>query len=1105
MIALQNQTCQPIELRIAQDLNRSAIDAETQALNFFPILGLRAFDEIYPNADLRNGGNLTRGWALKSHTFEDFEGWICNGRIKWLGGAPHRDDRGKIIRYFSQHKAKSPITFIEPSQRAIALAELRYGIQKPADLTYWEWVINKGLPVIIIEGEKKAASLICAGLPAISIPGIYTGYTCDRDEWNRTIGKHLRDELKLVDTRRNVAILFDWREGNYCESPEYRAAVSLARQFDKADVRIAIMSGPFKGADDAIAAGRLDIVENSLIKARTATALEHERLWLGYRLFDEYGQKHDNTFFDPSEPQDGEILIAKSPPNSGKTEWFAQNVAKVKKAGDRVAATAKGFMASFGHRNALQEQLCERWDFNHLDIHNAYQLFGDPNLRVALCFDSILKLPIELWDAPSITLVIDESVTAIKHLLTSSTLAGKRLQILERFEYIIKRCSRIIFMDANNPDWLIKYVASLCSDKKIITYENRSDRPAPPMYFVDDSAVKRNRASEWFGRQILNADLPAVLTDSIVKAEALADRLQKLKGDGILLTSKTVTEKWARQFLKNPDAYIDADPDRVNWFVATPTVESGVSIESEHLKSCFCFFTGTVGINEAVQMSRRIRNAEQIIVYAPTKGIVNNRNSGAFEKMILENLQHKIEVEASLFSDKSLHDQVVENIRSQADSPHVKAWATIQAIDYLERQNYRHFLQLAFVQMGFNPVQIEAKDIQSTDLKAAKLEVQMAECTQIFNAPDIDRETADRLSKKLDANWQERCKIIKFGICDRLPGIRDSELWSVEFIHRVRYSERNLIVWLENYWMLKHPEEVKQLQQQKWNKLQTQFDRFIPDMGDRYLKIEVLRKLNVEFFLTGDRYSARTPEVGNFHAKIKRSPTIYSVLGHPGKDTPLQYLSRAILPRLFGIRPTYKQVRDTTLTGLVEDNRINTYACDRAAFPANWDELLEFVDRRYSQQIVQLHYGIEQPQTLTVEEVNIVCCDIIYQDEKKTLPQDDTFLSEKEGEQLEGCQGEGFGAIAPEIEERGEEGRSTQSEGAIEQNQGAIGEVAGAIGAETAKIAADCGVTAWVNLFGEVFQGVIVSIARNTARFLVNGEIWLVAASELLYQPPAPE
>jgi hypothetical protein len=72
----------------------------------------------------------------------------------------------------------------------------------------------------------------------------------------------LHDTLQPLDTAgREITIIFDYREGDYSESQEFKAASTTAKLFKNARAFIAQLPGPDKGADDfCVAGGDIDAV-----------------------------------------------------------------------------------------------------------------------------------------------------------------------------------------------------------------------------------------------------------------------------------------------------------------------------------------------------------------------------------------------------------------------------------------------------------------------------------------------------------------------------------------------------------------------------------------------------------------------------------------------------------------------------------------------------------------------------------------------------------------------------------------------------------------------------------------------------------------------------
>ena len=72
---------------------------------------------------------------------------------------------------------------------------------------FWSWIkAHPEIPVILTEGEKKAACLLSLGFVAISLPGVWMGRMKNKE----TETEYLHpDLLPLVETGRKFVILFD--------------------------------------------------------------------------------------------------------------------------------------------------------------------------------------------------------------------------------------------------------------------------------------------------------------------------------------------------------------------------------------------------------------------------------------------------------------------------------------------------------------------------------------------------------------------------------------------------------------------------------------------------------------------------------------------------------------------------------------------------------------------------------------------------------------------------------------------------------------------------------------------------------------------------------
>lgn len=924
-----------------------------------------------------------------------------NGRYRQLAGAPIALNFKKESKGFGKATTTKvePRRYHQPIGKPLEILFARVtlpiweeiaakaGLSMPTDIEvddegaaigFWEWVRANNCPIFITEGEKKALALISCGYAAIGLPGINTGYRVtergetitnpDGTEYQRAIARELHTALQPFDTAdQEITIIFDYRAGDYSQSKEFQAACTTAKLFKSAIAKIAQLPGPDKGVDDfLVAGGAIDAV---MADAQDIRKLQDEKLWRSCRRFTP-DRTINQPHFEMEPPQKGAITAAKSGLATGKTKQLEE----------KVASDPIGTQINLTHRNSLGLQLAEKLGSNHLDSHDGYRFFLDPNARLTLCIDSLLKIPIERLEG--CTLIIDESASVIKHLLCSRTLLKNRSEISDRFELACKVADRIVLTDGNQADWVVNYVVALAGNKAVLKIENQFKGDTPPVTFLIPplgpdfygKMVRQNKKFfEGLAQRILNSGCPAVATDSLQEAEGLAKRLNEELGDGILLTSKTVTEEWAKELLKNPDAYFEAHPPA--WLIYTPTAESGVDISIKHCFSdVFCWFVGVLGIDECMQMSRRVRHPiGQIYIYCAERGFPADNDSGAtYCKQIAENVAARVSAEAAALTDETLTEATKAEIERQAKSPHFLTYCKIQAKENLERRDLRGYLFKAFAAAGYAP-DMQDGDIQGGELqKIAKGEARDLACQQIFNAEDITFKEAEEIERKHSANWLDRCKALKFRLLDRFPGLKDSELWSWEFVRRLLYEERQLRSQLEAAWLFENQEDAEYLQRRKWRE---PFQTFLPDHSDRWLKLRAMKGLGLEIFLEkGKGWTANSPEVQAIIKRCKKK-AIANVLGYPTPKYEMRFINKLL--GLIGIKLVAEQVRSAA-----DGERKWIYQYVPKAFikmsakgskricslPENWEELSAFTAFRMAQKVA----SIKEAEMLASKEFEFV-------------------------------------------------------------------------------------------------------------------------------------
>ncbi|WP_233718231.1 plasmid replication protein, CyRepA1 family [Nostoc mirabile] len=128
---------------------------------------------------------------------------------------------------------------------------------KDIQITFWEWIKqHPEIPIILCEGEKKAACLLSMGFVAIALPGI----------WNGRVGKQDFDErlhpdlVPMAQAGRKFIILFDYETRANTRWSVFQATVRTIRTIEAAGCtgEIALLPGIEKGVDDFVVARGLN-------------------------------------------------------------------------------------------------------------------------------------------------------------------------------------------------------------------------------------------------------------------------------------------------------------------------------------------------------------------------------------------------------------------------------------------------------------------------------------------------------------------------------------------------------------------------------------------------------------------------------------------------------------------------------------------------------------------------------------------------------------------------------------------------------------------------------------------------------------------------------
>ncbi|WDD36225.1 DUF3854 domain-containing protein (plasmid) [Nostoc sp. UHCC 0926] len=382
---------------------------------------------------------------------------------------------------------------------------------KDIQITFWEWIKqHPEIPIILCEGEKKAACLLSLGFVAIALPGI----------WNGRVGKQDFDErlhpdlVSMAQAGRKFIILFDHETKAKTRWSVFQATVRTAKVIESAgcECEVALLPGPEKGVDDFVVARGEDA--NALLTAIINDAKSLADYKRSYRakkwglskykpdvtinvkylsealcipeleekckLLPELYELEKEQLFTPSIkghqrnkestdsggvdsskskksptfnfPKSG-LVVLWSDMGTGKTElmrwWRDQN--------------PDARFLNNGHRVNLLKNLAERLrtamysDLGYAGLAQAQAL--------SITIDSLHKL-----NTQSLTygcIFIDEACQYLTHLLHSNTCKQHRAAILEVLEYIVYNAPLVVIADAHMDDLTVDFFRSMRPSEEI--------------------------------------------------------------------------------------------------------------------------------------------------------------------------------------------------------------------------------------------------------------------------------------------------------------------------------------------------------------------------------------------------------------------------------------------------------------------------------------------------------------------------------------------------------------------------------------------------------------------------------------------------------------
>jgi hypothetical protein len=693
---------------------QSAIHPALIALNFLHISGEAAYEYLFTiNVPRKNAGRVTDA-VLKRYKHVELGGlWISGldprndwqpmewGRFKPT--YPRTNEKGKPVKYESQPATPNRVTYFDAPNCIWDLVARRYNIkrydcplmrrlQDRYDvLLFWEWVRrHPEIPIILCEGEKKAACLLSMGFVAIALPGI----------WNGRVGKRDFDErlhpdlIPMCQEGRKFIILFDHETSINTRWSVYQATMRTGATIEAAgcDCEVASLPGPEKGVDDFVVARGEDanalltaIIDDAknlkdyqrsffhkkrglsqlypadiTVNVRYLTqALGFESVAPQIRQSPETPQNIDDKL--PTTPETPLLPPSFTPSNKPKfllpqsglvALWSDMGTAKTELMHIFRQLNPSVRFLNNGHRVNLLKNLAKRLD---TEIYSALK-YGDLAKVTALSItiDSLHKL-----NTQSLTygcVFIDEACQYLNHLLHSKTCKEHRASILEVLQYIVYNAQLVVIADAHMDDVTVNFFRAMrpLAEKPFIM-KNEYKNGGRPIYWYegkDSSAlVAKVAASIMLGQKIM------LVSDSkrfIKKLEChlTKNKVEYQKSDTSELDASGENENdteikvWSihsdNSGSEENVAFIrditNAVKD-VDVLLASPSLGTGVDISAEHFDAVFgVFHAGSQTATECAQQLYRNRPIVPLHVWVAPRPLFGYKETNAtkIKKRLLE-------------------------------------------------------------------------------------------------------------------------------------------------------------------------------------------------------------------------------------------------------------------------------------------------------------------------------------------------------------------------------------------------------------------------------------------------------------------------------------
>jgi hypothetical protein len=758
--------------------------------------GAELFETLHPKVTATQSGTGVRGGKVRANLNDCMESvaLVCHGRAKathgplakkgkYLNSSGYYDNAGRYISIPCRP------TFLLPTLPIWELVSKRYGVAIPDHpvlvgpwglaIGFWGWVRDNNIPVKLAEGGKKAGCLMLLGYAAISLNGIWMGRrVIYRESDGKRIGEKLHEDLQEFDTPgREITFTFDYREGDYFESVEFKAARATGELLQNAIAKIAQLPGPQKGIDDFAAVG--GDVDAVISVARSIDDVQDQFfLWLGkknrqkaWALTHPIAWECNQRYLDIPYPDSGLICI-KSPKNTGKTYALKQLAAKAQAENRKVLVLT--------HRIVLGRAICGVVEIPWIEEMNSD---GDRKIEGkalghGLCIDSLHPTSQASFDPlawEGALVILDEAEQIFWHALNSSTCREHRQAILASLKLLLQTVlnsgGQLVLQDADLSDYSIDFVRELSGIDVAPWIAVNHWQPSEPwqIKFYDTQHIKGGTKDDPSG--LLKDSVERVTFGGKIWVSCDSQKAKSKYGSRNLekyYRSRCPGKKILRidaETVANPEHPAYQCAEKINELatlydivICSPSLATGVSVDLRgHFTAVFGIYQGATSDNEVRQSLARVREPVPRFVWCRQTAVGKVGNGESNYKAVATSKEKDCRYNLALLKD-------FEFDLDKAYNPTVlKFWAKYAARINSSIWDFREAVREGLVAEGHVLTDCGDDDRDTAgEIKALRILSQVEEAVAVAQAEDIDREDFEKLEQQRSKTDTERHQEEKF-------------------------------------------------------------------------------------------------------------------------------------------------------------------------------------------------------------------------------------------------------------------------------------------------------------------------------------------------------